>query len=82
MWFLFEINIIIRLIVIEIEYYKLIEMNRSLWIILWVALSIAESRCYNILGFFSAPSPSHHIIDDVLMRELAERGHNVNIIYN
>ncbi|XP_065219034.1 UDP-glycosyltransferase UGT5-like isoform X36 [Planococcus citri] len=34
---------------------------------------------YNILGLFTSPMKSHHIVYDSLMTELARRGHNVTI---
>lgn len=43
----------------------------------WTQLDNVE--CANILGFFSAPSPSHYIIDVALMKGLAAKGHNASL---
>lgn len=42
----------------------------------WAQLENVEGA--NILGFFSAPSPSHYIIDIALMKGLAAKGHNAS----
>ncbi|XP_030383804.1 UDP-glucuronosyltransferase 1-6-like [Scaptodrosophila lebanonensis] len=51
----------------------------SLLFLLFLLLPLAAQSA-NILGLFTATSPSHLIIHVEMMRTLAERGHNVTIL--
>lgn len=41
---------------------------------------IYAGNCARILGVFPLPGKSHYILGSALMKELAERGHDVTII--
>lgn len=45
--------------------------------VLAILIQVNPSNSAKILGFFSTPSPSHMIVHNGLIYELANRGHEV-----
>lgn len=45
-----------------------------------VIILVCDGNCANILGIFPIASPSHRILGDALLKELARRGHNVTML--
>lgn len=45
-------------------------------VLIFIAV-LGSTEAARILGFFTAPSPSHIIVHRAVMKELLARGHNV-----
>lgn len=51
--------------------------------LLWMGfMIIGMCQSANILGVFTFPGKSHSIMSEIVMTELARRGHNVTVITN
>lgn len=49
-------------------------------LVLLITLFNYSVNSANILGVFTFPSPSHHMLGSTLMKELVRRGHNVTML--
>ncbi|XP_046836138.1 uncharacterized protein LOC124431841 [Vespa crabro] len=56
------------------------KMKASLCIIFWIYLCLTSSHGYRILGIFSYHGKSHFIMFESLMKGLAKKGHQVDVI--